>query len=156
MEGLAWRPGDGGLLASFGRDRRIYAWDAATHKQKAVMEGAMGGGIRIAFNHEGDALAGRDATGLLRLWDPRTGRQLFSTTADMRALRFSPDDRLLAGEVDGAEDEAMGCRHWPRVPNAGRRTRPRPCARVLGERGHPSERPSAGRGHERRGTSLGP
>jgi len=100
MEALAWGP-DSRLLATVGRDQHIYVWDAATGRRTAVMEGPNAGGIRIAFSHGGDVLAGRDVTGLLRLWDPRTGRQLFSTAADMRALRFSADDGLLAGEVNG-------------------------------------------------------
>jgi WD40 repeat protein len=36
----------------------------------------------------------------LRLWDTRTGRQLFSTETAARSLQFSPDDRLLAVEID--------------------------------------------------------
>ena len=65
-----------------------------------MLEGLTGGEVRVAFNHAGDALASCDSSGMLRLWDPHGGPQLFSTPCEMRTLRFSPDDRLLAGEVD--------------------------------------------------------
>src|SRR5262249_33978611 len=41
----------------------------------------------------------------LRLWDPRTGKQLFRKPcgAGVVGLRFSPDDRLLGAEVQGGK-----------------------------------------------------
>jgi len=42
--------------------------------------------------------------GILRLWDPRTGQQLFNTQTSARGLRFSQDDRVLAaGGGSGAK-----------------------------------------------------
>ena len=52
--------------------------------------------LRFAFNHAGDLLASGGWEGVLRLWDPRTGKQLFSTPSWGELPRFSPDDRLLA------------------------------------------------------------
>jgi WD40 repeat protein len=54
------------------------------------------------FNQAGDLLASVGWEATLRLWDPRTGKQLFSTRAEMKDVRFSPDDRLLAAEVRGS------------------------------------------------------
>src|SRR5205807_3434881 len=52
-----------------------------------------------AFNHAGDRLASRCWDGTVRLWDPWSGKQLFSTEAGTISMPcFSPDDRLLAAE----------------------------------------------------------
>ena len=95
---LAWHP-DGKTLAVVGSDSRIYLWDVAAGKQTLVLEGLRNGGITIAFNHAGDLLASTGWEGILRLWDPRTGKQLFSTMSGTGIPRFSPDDRLLSGDV---------------------------------------------------------
>ena len=74
---LAWHP-DGKTLAAACDDSRIYLWDVALGKQTHVLEGSRNVGIGIAFNHAGDMLASGGWEGVLRLWDPRTGTQLFS------------------------------------------------------------------------------
>src|SRR5262249_43578168 len=53
------------------------------------------------FNRAGDLLASTGWEDTLRLWDPRTGQQLFQVRARWGAddPRFGPDDRLLAGDV---------------------------------------------------------
>ncbi|HMF19409.1 MAG TPA: tetratricopeptide repeat protein, partial [Gemmataceae bacterium] len=58
-------------------------------------------GLVFAFNHAGDLLASTSWDGTLRLWDPRTGQQLFQTQAGGGALRFSTDDRFLAAGIEG-------------------------------------------------------
>jgi serine/threonine protein kinase/WD40 repeat protein/Tfp pilus assembly protein PilF len=95
-----WHP-DGKILASVGGDGNIYLWDVPGRKQIATLEGQPGGGVYCYFNHSGDLLASAGWSGILRLWDPRTAKLLISTEARMCALRFSPDDRFLAGEVSG-------------------------------------------------------
>src|SRR5262249_31722157 len=98
---MAWHP-DGGTLAAVDGTDRILLWDLGTLKQSLVLEGHRGGGTVVAFNHAGDLLASRSWDGTLRLWNPRTGRQLFRKPRYRVCLpRFSPDDRLLAGEVEG-------------------------------------------------------
>jgi serine/threonine protein kinase/WD40 repeat protein len=97
---VAWHP-DGKTLATLGGDRIIRLYDVATRKQTAQLEGCKGGGITFTFNRAGDLLASNGWEGTLRLWDPRTGQQLFQVRAShvTAAPRFSPDDRLLAGDV---------------------------------------------------------
>jgi serine/threonine protein kinase/WD40 repeat protein/tetratricopeptide (TPR) repeat protein len=97
---LAWRP-DGKTLAVAGGDRSIHIWDVATRKQIAQLEGHKSAGITFAFSHAGDLLASACWDGMLRLWEPRTGQQLFQTQTWATCLRFSPDDHLLAAGVDG-------------------------------------------------------
>ena len=47
-----------------------------------------------SFNHRGDLLATQSDEGMLRLWDPRTGRQLLGVQTDADP-RFGADDRHL-------------------------------------------------------------
>jgi serine/threonine protein kinase/WD40 repeat protein len=100
VDGIAWHP-DGTTLAAVDYYRKIHFWDVATKTEGWVLEGHTNAGIRLAFNHAGDVLASYDWSGTLRLWAPRTGRQIFQTQFGMACLRFSPDDRRLAARVDG-------------------------------------------------------
>jgi WD40 repeat protein/tetratricopeptide (TPR) repeat protein len=111
-EGVAWHP-NGKTLAEAGGDRIIHIWDVATRKRIARLEGHKGDGIRFAYNHAGDLLASTSWDGTMRLWDPRTGQQLFTSQA--MSLRFSPDDRFLAAE---AADTKL--RIWEVGPSAYR------------------------------------
>jgi serine/threonine protein kinase/WD40 repeat protein len=99
---LAWHP-DGQTLAATCGDQKIYLWDVPARKQTLVLEGHKNQGIGLAFNHAGDLLASNDWNGVLRLWDPRTGRQVFITPAPIQAdcLHFAPDDRLLGAVIKG-------------------------------------------------------
>jgi serine/threonine protein kinase/WD40 repeat protein len=98
---VAWHP-DGKTLAMVGGDGVIVLRDVTTNKLVARLEENRGGGITLTFNHAGDLLASVGWAGILRLWEPRTGRQLLSTRADMTfAPRFSRDDRFLAGQRIG-------------------------------------------------------
>ena len=97
MKNVCWGPA-GDLLATVAADKRIYLWDVPARNLCAALEGGRNGGIEIAFNHAGDLLASCGWDNMLLLWDRRTGRQEFSTPAQMSTVRFSPDDRLLAAE----------------------------------------------------------
>jgi serine/threonine protein kinase/WD40 repeat protein len=99
--GLAWHP-DGNTLAVEGDDRKIHLWNVNTGKPDRLLEGHTDYGLRFAFNHAGNLLASSSWDGTLRLWDPHTGRQLFSKPCGyVTCRRFSRDDRLLAAEVNG-------------------------------------------------------
>jgi serine/threonine protein kinase/dipeptidyl aminopeptidase/acylaminoacyl peptidase len=98
---VAWNP-EGKTLAASGGDLNIYLWDEATRKQTQVLRGHKNGGIAFNFNHTGDLLASTGWEDVLRLWDPRTGQQLFGTPATISIPRFSPDGRL-AADIDGTK-----------------------------------------------------
>jgi WD40 repeat protein len=99
LDDLAWHP-DGKVLAGGCQDRRIYLWNTVTQERTVVLEGHAHVGIVLAFNHAGDRIASIDWTGLLRLWDARSGAPLLSIPAGWGSrLEFSPDDRLLAAGV---------------------------------------------------------
>ena len=97
-----WHP-DGKTLAvieATAGGEAISLWDVPSRKQIGKLEGIQGGGIRGVFNHNGSLLASTGWSGILRLWDPRASRQLFSTHAFGQRIRFSPDSRFLAGAYD--------------------------------------------------------
>jgi eukaryotic-like serine/threonine-protein kinase len=80
----------------------ISLWDVAAKKLTGKLGGMQGVGIRFAFNHAGTSLASTGWGGISRLWDPLTGRQLFSTFASGSITpRFSPDDGFLAATEHG-------------------------------------------------------
>jgi hypothetical protein len=99
---VEWHP-DGKVLAAAGGDRVITLWDTVAGKRLARLQGHTGAGVYFSFNHAGDLLASTDWGGTLRLWDPRTGQQLFSTQGSFLGfeLRFRADGRLLAGGSRG-------------------------------------------------------
>jgi WD40 repeat protein/Flp pilus assembly protein TadD len=123
---LAWHP-EGKTLAAVGRDNNIYLWDEASRKQTQVLGGHKSGGVVVAFDHTGDLLVSNAWEGVLRLWDPRTGQQLFSTPAGMSIPRFSSDGRL-AAEIDGTRlrlwkvTRGHGYRTLVRAPAQGKET----------------------------------
>ena len=110
---LAWNQ-DGRRLVAACADRKLYVWDLASPRA-IVLEGHKSFGIIAAFNHRGDLLASNDWTSTLRLWDPRSGQQVFSTAGSNATLRFSLDDRCLNGSWDGqgweVREVATGLEH---------------------------------------------
>ncbi len=96
----AWNP-DGKLLAMAVKDRQIALWEVPTGKPCRILEGPKNNVTHLTFTHAGDILASTGWDGVLRLWDPRSGEQIFSTYLGLPALRFSPDDRRLAANVEG-------------------------------------------------------
>ncbi len=117
---IEWHP-DGKVLAvgeSLAEGDVIALWDVQAAKRVGKLEGMQGAGIRCTFNHAGTLLASTGWGGVLRLWDPLTSRQLFSTF-DSGAItpRFSLDDRFLAATEDGNQ-----LRIWEIASGDGYRT----------------------------------
>ncbi|MGO9112622.1 MAG: protein kinase domain-containing protein [Thermoguttaceae bacterium] len=95
---VAWHP-DGKTIAVFAGNRVVFLADVATGEQTVKLEGFKNGGIGMTFNHTGDLLASTGWEGTLRLWDPRTGQELFRTPGLWLLQRhFSPDDRFFAAD----------------------------------------------------------
>jgi serine/threonine protein kinase/WD40 repeat protein len=76
----AWHP-DGQMLATFGDDQLIRLWDVPSGKLIRVLEGHRQAGGVLAFDRSSGLLLSNDWSGILRVWDPPSGRQLLSLTA---------------------------------------------------------------------------
>jgi eukaryotic-like serine/threonine-protein kinase len=97
---VAWHP-QGHTLAVGGGDV-IRLFDRATFACRMTFAGNTGGGERLYFNHAGDRLATYGWNGAVHLYDAITGHLLFRALSarPMFALRFSRDDRRLAGSIE--------------------------------------------------------
>jgi serine/threonine protein kinase/WD40 repeat protein len=112
----AWHPG-GKTLATVGGDHVIHLRDVASGKVVHKLRGFKDGGINFAFSRAGDLLVSHGWEGRLRLWDPRTGRELLRTPLHWQVLHFSPDGGLLAADV---KDDKV--RVWGVAPGREYRT----------------------------------
>jgi len=98
-ESPEWHP-DGKTVAVYSKDA-ICLWDADDGKPVGRLDGITGGGVTFAFNPTGALLVSRGWSDIVRLWDPRNCRQIFSVPAFEHLLRFSPEGRLLAARENG-------------------------------------------------------
>jgi serine/threonine protein kinase/WD40 repeat protein/tetratricopeptide (TPR) repeat protein len=93
----AWHP-DGRTLATCSDDDLlIRLWDVPSGHLLRKLEGHKTQGIHCAFTGTGDRLLSNDWNGVLRIWEPSSGRQLLSFPAG--SYRVSADDRVSARDV---------------------------------------------------------
>ena len=81
-----------------GDERRrpvIYLWDVPNRQQVGVLEGHKNLAVRATFSPAGDLVASNGWEGMLRLWDPRTGRHLLSMPTTDWPKFNRQGDRLL-------------------------------------------------------------
>ncbi|MCW5551282.1 MAG: protein kinase [Verrucomicrobiae bacterium] len=97
---LAWHR-DGIHLAVGGSDSRIEIWDIRQPRRIASLEGHVQRVTDLTFHPQSDLLASYGWDGVLRLWEPWSGRQLLQTPAQTY-IRFSSDGRWLGSEWAGA------------------------------------------------------
>jgi WD40 repeat protein len=92
---IDWHPGGRQIAVSTSRTRQILLLDARSGETVRTFEGHKTRGIIMRFNHRGDRLVSNDWSGLLRLWDVNSGRQLLALPAGGPSMQFSPDDLKL-------------------------------------------------------------
>ncbi|HEV3445365.1 MAG TPA: serine/threonine-protein kinase [Gemmataceae bacterium] len=98
---LAWHPRGIWLAGAYNDDRAVYVWDVTTGKRWATFEGFGNAGLMLAFSPDGELLATNAWDSRLRLWNIRTGAEVFRITSGQADLRFSRDGCRLAGYARG-------------------------------------------------------
>ena len=135
------------------RGSRSGTWPA--NRKVATLEGHVQVVTELTFHPEGGLLASHSWDGVLRLWDPSTGRPLLQlplTVADRP--RFSDDGRWLGAVPHGEQAELLEVtpsREYRTLVSSAAYRR----ARLQPRRLQPGRSP-AGRGHGRRHPSVGP
>ncbi len=104
---VGWQP-DGKRLAVAGVDPRIQIWDLAANRRVATLTGHVQNVTDLTFHPGGALLASYSWDGVLRLWDPSTGRPLLQLPLTVNGrLRFNADGRSLGTSRRGDQDELL-------------------------------------------------
>jgi WD40 repeat protein/DNA-binding SARP family transcriptional activator len=122
---------DGKLLAVTGDGAGVTLWDARSLRQVRVLRAPVGGSFSqsVVFSPNGRLLASgefRGRTGLVRIWDVRTGRPLpWRFAIATASVAFSPDGRLVAAAGSDGDSEVRDVRTGrlvarPRLGDFGR------------------------------------
>jgi WD40 repeat protein/serine/threonine protein kinase len=117
---VAFSP-DSRLLASAGKDHRVYLWDSATGRRRWTSPAFAGPVQSVAFHPDGSLLAAGDWAGAIRMWQLRSGAEPREVAVPdpglglvLWSLAFSPDGRYFAAGGGGlavwrvAHKEATG------------------------------------------------
>jgi serine/threonine protein kinase/WD40 repeat protein/tetratricopeptide (TPR) repeat protein len=112
----AWSPDGHTLAVTEGDGGRVnlYAYDPASRgvRLTRTLQGPDNGGAAVHFNPAGDRVVTRGWDGRVHMFDPATGRLLFSThslptTAPVR-LQFDPSGGRLGAARVGAQQQQIG------------------------------------------------
>ena len=106
LDYLAVSP-DGGTVAGWGRDDKVYLWNVADREKKVTLRGDTSKVRSMTFSPEGRIVAGGTIDDKVVLWDVDTGTRtatLIGHTRSITSLAFSPDGTILAS---GSWDETV-------------------------------------------------
>jgi serine/threonine protein kinase/WD40 repeat protein len=107
---IDWHPGGRQIAVGTNHSRQILLLDSRSGETVRTFDGHRIRGIVVRFNHRGDRLASNDWSGLVRLWDVHSGRQLLALPAPGTCLQFSADDDRLAVNSDPPTARIFRCR----------------------------------------------
>jgi WD40 repeat protein/tetratricopeptide (TPR) repeat protein len=104
IDAVAWHPAGRTLALRSGPLVQLY--DGTTGRKLRTLQGQQHSGMVLRFDPSGELLVSREWSGLLRFWDPLSGRQLFSAPANMTNLvvhsRSGQDGWTLGSEIGGS------------------------------------------------------
>src|SRR5262249_51499414 len=90
-----------------GKASDVKLWDVLNGTERFTLKGHKAMVMSVAFSADGRLLASGDADGVIKIWEPTTGKELESRPAFSRgggacSMMFSPDGNTLAtGSDDG-------------------------------------------------------
>src|SRR5262249_33259220 len=99
---------DGEHLAVASSDPRIQIWDVAARRRVATLAGHAHNVTQLTFHPGGGLLASHSWDGVLRLWDPATGRSLLQVPLTIASpLRFRGEGGWLGAAHPGGQAELL-------------------------------------------------
>ena len=107
INGLAFRPGDGGRIVSSGHDKELKLWNSTTGAHVATMSGHEDTVSSVAFSPDGKRIASASTDSTVRLWDEASGEELATLlghAGPVFSVAFSPDGQQI---VSGGEDTTL-------------------------------------------------
>jgi RNA polymerase sigma factor (sigma-70 family) len=108
----AFSPDEKQIATAEGPDKRVIVWEVASGKQIRILAGFTEYAVAVAWSPDGRTLAVSDGAGIVRLFDPKSGKLGANLKGPINgggSLVFSPDGKLLAS---GGGGENPSVRLW--------------------------------------------
>lgn len=84
------------VLASASRDETVRLWNLATGEATAILHGHAGPVFGVTFSRDGRRFATGDFSGIIKVWDADTGKEIRTFHGTVIRAALSPDGKRLA------------------------------------------------------------